>query len=179
LYQLNKLERLSPGLDTETVEQIQTIVKGLIVQMRELSHSLHPPVLDTYGLSEALRWYCSQFTAQTQIKVDLKITGKPQRLPPEIELTGYRVVQEALTNIARYARTDRAVVKVSITARRVKITVEDKGVGFDVDAVLASNATYGLAAMRERISMLKGKLSITSKPNAGTLLCAEIPLTTI
>jgi PAS domain S-box-containing protein len=158
LYQLNKLERLSPGLNKDTLGQIQSIVKALIVQIRGLSNGLHPPILDRYGLWEALRWQCSNFTSQTQIRVDFKFTGSHDRLQPQIELTCYRIVQEALTNIARYAKTDSAVVKVSVTERRVKIIVEDIGIGFDRETVLASHSTFGLAAMRERLLPLKGKL---------------------
>src|SRR5579859_5741175 len=176
LLMLNKLERTSVGIDTETISQIQAIVRQLMSQIRELSHSLHPPILDNHGLMSAMQWYCNHYASQTQIQVTFKYTGSQDRLPSDVELACYRVIQEGLTNIARYAQVNQAVVNVSVNQKRVKLLVKDTGIGFDLERVQASNATFGLSGMSERIALLRGTIKIVSSPGKGTSIAVEIPL---
>jgi two-component system sensor histidine kinase DegS len=125
---------------------------------------------------DALRWYCKHYSGQTQIQVTFTYIGSHGRLRPEIELTCYRVIQEALTNIARYAQVSTATVGVSVSSGRVKLSIEDKGIGFDPATVRARDATFGLLSMSERIALLRGQIDIISAPGQGTHIHVEIPL---
>lgn len=176
LLLLNKVKHTSSDQNAITIDEIQTLIRQLMTQIRELSHNLHPPILDNHGLLDALRWYCKHYSGQTQINVTFNYIGSQGRLRPEIELTCYRVIQEALTNIARYAQVDTATVLVSVSSSRAKLSVEDKGVGFDPATVRARDATFGLLSMNERIALLRGKIDIVSAPGKGTHIDVEIPL---
>jgi PAS domain S-box-containing protein len=175
LLLLNKLERMSQGIDSATVLQIQNVIRQLMSQIRELSHNLHPPILDKHGLINALEWYCNHYTGQTGIEVAFKFTGLKDLLPADVALTCYRVVQEAMTNVARYAQVKDVEVYISVGKKRVKLIISDQGIGFDVQTVTAKN-TFGLSGMGERIALLRGKIKINSAPGVGTTINVEIPL---
>lgn len=177
LLLLNKVERNAPATETETIKQIQSIVRQLMAQIRELSHNLHPPILDNHGLIGALRWYCNHYATQTQIHVLFRYSGLQSRLMPEVELTCYRVIQEALTNIARYAQVSEAKVDVVVSEATIQLYIEDKGIGFDFASKQAKNETFGLSGMFERIALLGGRIDILSQLGEGTLITVEIPLT--
>jgi signal transduction histidine kinase len=98
------------------------------------------------------------------------------RLAPEVETTAYRIVQEALTNVARHAGVAEAAVRVWSTGDTLGLQVEDRGRGFDPEAVLGAPRSSGLAGMRERVELLNGRLTIESRPAGGTLITAELPL---
>ena len=141
--------------------------------MRKISLDLRPGVLDDLGLLPALIWQIEHYTAQTRVRVEFKHHGlEGRRLPPEVETAAYRIVQEALTNIARHAQVDEAVVQVLADDQTILINVEDRGVGFDPEVVFATNETSGLAGMRERAVLLGGKLTVESRPGGGARLTA-------
>jgi len=156
--------------------EAQTLVNELIARVRDLSLELRPAMLDDLGLLPALLWYVERFGAQTQIRVDLGHSGMERRLAPEVETAGYRIVQEALTNIARHASDSEATVRMWIDDNVLHLKVEDWGKGFDVDTALASNRTGGLTGMRERAILLGGQLMVESVPGVGTRVSAEVPL---
>ena len=140
-------------------------------RVADLSFDLRPHMLDDMGLLPALLWYFERYTVQTRIQVNFKHSGLNGRLlAPKISTVVYRVVQEALTNIARHAATDEAEVSVRATQTALRIRVEDRGKGFH------PSASTGLLEMRERALMLGGKLKIRSTPGTGTLITVEIPL---
>lgn len=170
--------RLSPDEARMTITQAQTLVNELMARTRKLSLDLRPATLDHLGLLSALPWHIKQYTAQTNVEVAFRQSGlEGRRFPPEIETAAYRIVQEALTNVARHAQTDRATVRVWADQQQLTVQVEDQGQGFDADAALQSDATSGLAGMRERVNLLGGQFVIESTPGAGTRLTAELNLT--
>lgn len=177
LLMLNHLGRLDTA-NAATINEIQLLIRQLMGQIRELSHNLHPPILDKQGLFAALRWYCDHYLAQTQIRVDFKFTGEQARFSSEIELTCFRIVQESLTNIARYARVSEAAVVISVTTKRIRIFVSDDGVGFDVEATASRDTTFGLFSMRERVLLLGGWIDIRSVIGQGTRISVRVPLLT-
>jgi signal transduction histidine kinase len=173
------LER-TKGQEAANVElgvvQALGVVNDLIGRVRDLSLELRPAMLDDFGLLAALRWHFNRYTSQVNIKVDFKHTGlEARRFAPEIETAAYRIVQEALTNVARHAGTDIVELGVRADENTLRIRVKDLGVGFDPVSVSA-RFTGGLSGMRERAIMLGGQLNIESAPGAGTLLVAELPL---
>ena len=156
-------------------EEMTAIVHDLISRVRNLSMSLRPPMLDDLGLLSALTWQIDRFHAQTSIHVEFHHAGLDRRFDPQVEITAFRIVQEALTNLARHAGVTKAKVDVSAAAAALSVRIEDEGRGFDVGAALAARSS-GLNGMRERSRLAGGRLHIQSEPGGGTCLSLELPL---
>jgi PAS domain S-box-containing protein len=152
------------------------LVDELTTRLQELSLHLRPPMLDELGLLPTLAWHFKRYTEQTNIQVDFKYVGPERRLGPEIEMAAYRIVQEALTNVARYAQVSEVTVQVWVDPNSLRLQIEDVGIGFDLEAALAARTSSGLAGMYERVALLGGQLTIVSAPGAGASLMAEFPL---
>lgn len=161
------------GKNRKTLADAQSQVQALTEQVRQLSLDLRPGVLDRYGLLAALQWHAERYQQRTGITVDLSHEGLEQRLAPEVEIGAYRVVQEALTNVARHAETDTASVQLVVDDRLLTVVVRDGGRGFDQ---IEGASSVGLGGMRERVDLLGGAIDIESTPGVGTAVTAEIPL---
>jgi two-component system sensor kinase len=109
------------------------------------------------------------------VRVKLEDAGPDGRLPPSIETTTFRVVQEALTNVARHAHVNEAVVRLERSQDRLVARIEDHGVGFDPVAALVASGSSGLSGMRERAILLGGRVTIQSQPGGGTLVTLDLP----
>jgi signal transduction histidine kinase len=159
---------------TRTAEA-RRLVADALGEVRRVAFELRPTVLDDVGLPAALQRLAGDVSARTGVAVEVVTSGLDDtaRLAPELETVVYRVVQEALTNVARHARAGRAVVSVEATARRVRARVTDDGTGFDPAAV--APASLGLAGMAERASLAGGRLAVRSAPGKGTTVTLEIP----
>jgi PAS domain S-box-containing protein len=156
--------------------QALALANELIGKVRDLSLELRPAMLDDLGLLAALRWHFERYTAQFNVKVNFKHTGLDgRRFGAETETAAYRIIQEALTNVARHAGVDRVEVDVHADEGAVRIRIQDFGAGFDPYSLPFSDRV-GLSGMRERANMLAGWLKIESAPGSGTLLIAELPL---
>ena len=161
----------------DNLAQARVLVNELMARVRKLSLDLRPAMLDDLGLLPALLWHFEHYTTQTQVRVNFKHSGlEKRRFGPEVETAAYRLVQEALTNVARHANAPEATVRLSTHNQTLLIEVEDRGKGFDVEAVLSASETCGLAGMRERTVLLGGRLTIESHAGAGTRLTAELSL---
>jgi signal transduction histidine kinase/DNA-binding response OmpR family regulator len=156
--------------------QAQDLVSELISQVREMSLDLRPAILDDFGLLPALLWQLERYMSQTGVRVTLEHAGLDRRFVPELETAAYRIVQEALTNVARHARVDEAVVRLDIQGKRLIVQVADQGMSFDPQLALTAGRTGGLAGMQERAHLLGGCLVVQSSPGVGTLVRAELPL---
>lgn len=141
--------------------------------IRDISMGLRPSVLDELGLGPALRWQAREFTRRSGVPVEIQIDGNLDRLADTHRTCVYRVVQEALTNCARHARASQIRITVHGGATAIAVTLEDNGVGFDVQAV--GSRGLGLLGAEERVRELGGKVGIFSQPSKGTLLRCEIP----
>ncbi len=97
-------------------------------------------------------------------------------MAPEVETAAYRIIQESLTNVARHAGVDEAMVRVRTTSDTLGLQIEDRGRGFDPEAMLDAPRSIGLAGMRERVELLSGRLTIEAIPGRGTLITAELPV---
>jgi signal transduction histidine kinase len=143
-----------------------------------MSLNLRPPVLDDLGLAAALRWHVDRFTRHRGMAIHLALGAVP-KLPPEIEITCFRVAQEALTNVLRHANAANVWVELAmIDGLRLRLTVRDDGTGFDVLAArgrAARGMSLGLLGMEERAELIEGHLSITSSPGHGTEVRLEVP----
>jgi signal transduction histidine kinase len=154
----------------------QSLVEELISRVRDLSLELRPTMLDDLGLVPALLWLFERYTAQTGIQVSFQHIGLDRRFDSDLETAAYRIVQEALTNVARYAGVQQATVNLWADAATLNVQVEDSGKGFDPDRARAAHPSTGLAGMRERATLLNGQLTVETAPQAGTQITAELPL---
>ena len=165
----------------ERLEETAFLVDQTLEQVRELALNLRPSMLDDLGLLPTLRWYVGRYAKRLSLKVELEAIDLEERLPREMETVLYRMVQEALTNIAKHAQASSVHIRMEGKDSTVSMAIEDNGRGFDTDEVEArerSERGAGLLGMRERISNLGGSLSIRSRPGQGTHLSAELPLDT-
>jgi signal transduction histidine kinase len=169
------------GKADETVkEHLGTAVlllDELLDKARGLSLELRPPMLDDLGLLATLRWYFQHYLVKTQVTVEFVHDGIEGRLPPAVETATYRIVQEALNNVARHAAVNDATVCVSANQHQLYIEVSDQGKGFEPETALRSHTSSGLLEMQERAELLNGHLTIRSMPGRGTSISAAIPLT--
>ena len=174
---LEAVRCLPPEEAEANLAHTQTMINEMIGRVRDLALQLRPAMLDDLGLLPALAWHLDHYTDQTNLRVVFKHQGlEGRRFEHEIETAAYRIVQEALTNVARYAQVDEVAVRVWSNPDTLSIQVADQGVGFDLEAAYASNRTAGLAGMRERAALLGGQFTIESSPGHGTFLTAELPL---
>ena len=133
-------------------------------------------MLDDLGLQPALEWHTDRFRKQTAIAVELDIALPGPRLPTVLEITVYRMVQEALTNIARHSGATSAVVTVAAGYRELHVEISDRGRGFDTAAALKKHTSIGLAGLAERVHLAGGHLELFSQAGQGTRIHAEFPL---
>lgn len=177
---LNLTLELSPHLRGDelaaNLRQARRLIADLAGRMRDLSLRLRPTMLDDLGLLPALLWHFERYTAQTRVRVHFEHDGLGRRLPTEVETAAYRIVQEALTNVARHAGTEEVAVRALFDRDRLFIQVEDHGAGFDAGRALAAGTSSGLSGMMERAALLGGGLDVESAPGRGTCLTAELPL---
>jgi PAS domain S-box-containing protein len=156
------------------------LIDRSIANVRTLSYLLHPPFLHENGLLPAVRWYAKGFSDRSGIAVDLEVPTTFERLPQDVESTLFRVVQEALTNIHRHARSATARIRLGAEGDRLALEITDRGRGMPAD-VLSSVTSgsgapgVGLAGMRERLQQLGGALQIESN-DRGTMLRATVPI---
>jgi signal transduction histidine kinase len=160
--------------------ELRNVVTQTLDGIHDLSLKLRPRVLDDLGLVPALARYVASCPTRFGFQADFVTTGMDdQRLPPEVEITLYRIAQEALTNVARHANASHASVLLQRRKGTVVLVVDDDGVGFDVAEVMASpeeRERLGLYGMEERALLVGGRLSVESRPGDSTTILAEIPL---
>ena len=144
--------------------------------MRNLSQLLHPAALDDLGLAAAIDSSLRGLARRRDIRAELHKHGLPDRLPREVELAAYRIVQEAITNVGKHANATQCHVHLTQLADRLLIEVEDDGVGFveDADRPIIARG-LGLISVRERASRLGGTFNILSAPGQGTKVIVSLP----
>ncbi len=167
LGRLAKMTR-SPQV-RESAESLKELTVETLKGVRGVGLDLRPGLLDDIGLAATLHHYAGTYTARTGLPVDLAIGGLSNRLRPELEITVFRIVQEALTNTARYAGASRTWVSLTMENGGLQLIVGDDGAGFDVEATRADyRRSLGLSGMEERCRFSNGLLSIESAPGEGT-----------
>ena len=175
---------LAPGpaglatLQVDRRAEAQALLTDLLGRVRDLSLDLRPAVLDDLGLLAAILWHTERFSRLTGVQVRVQHTGlQGQRFPTAMEIAVFRVVQEALTNVARHAAVQEATVRLWADADVLGANVEDQGLGFDAEAMLSAHRSTGLSAMQERARLLGGRSSVESRPGSGARITVEFPLT--
>jgi signal transduction histidine kinase len=151
--------------------------RASLTRLTQLIRNLWQVMLSDFGLVPAIVWYCQRYTTSTRIKVNFEHEGTDgQRFHPEIETAAYRTVQESLTNVARHAKVTEVRVLVWSGSGLLHVQISDQGQGFDPRAGLSRNGSCGLVGMQERVRLLNGTWSLTSRPGTGTRVIAEFPI---
>jgi signal transduction histidine kinase len=162
----------------ERLTETLALVDHTLEQIRELSLDLRPSMLDDLGLVPTLRWYINRYARRLNIEVRFSVMNVEQRLDPEIETTLYRVVQEALTNVAKHARATEVRIRLERTESTLTALIEDNGQGgiSHISHGKHLRQGIGLLGMQERVTGLGGEFRIQSPPGQGTQLLIEIPI---
>ena len=164
-----------PQRAKEDLDEIRDIVQSTLNKTRSLSQALHPAILDTGGLEQAIDWYVPVFQKQTGITVHLDRRGQNPGVADHVAIHVYRVVQEGLNNIAKHSQSPEAWVRLEFEADRLVLEIQDRGVGFPAAANPAHHG-IGLVAMRERAELLGGRLQLIRPPGGGVTVRLEAPL---
>lgn len=154
------------------------LVDGALARMRDLAQDLRPPLLDEVGLAASLGWYVEREATRAGLAYELHLAPLPERPPIAVEMTCFRVAQEALTNVIRHAKAHAVVVELSPLPGSVLLVIRDDGQGFDVPAArrrAVQGMSQGLTSMQERVALAGGTLEMESTPGAGTTIRARVP----
>jgi two-component system, NarL family, sensor histidine kinase DevS len=172
------LKALEDAKDEESVRaaaaQLRELVVATLQDVRRLAVELRPKALDDFGLVPALERLVQTFAEATGIEVHFEPQLGSERLSPELETTMFRIVQEALTNVAKHAGAEHVSIVLVRRDGFVTVLVEDDGQGFEPGA--GREDSLGLVGMKERLALLAGQLKVESQPGAGTTLVAQVPL---
>jgi two-component system NarL family sensor kinase len=171
--------QVAPQLAQRLAESIR-LANQVIKETRTLSYLLHPPLLDEAGLRDALRWFVGGFIERSGIQTELEISPNFSRLPRELEIAIFRIIQEGLTNIHRHSGSRRASIHLALQDSEVALTIRDEGTGMPpASSVEESRKSrklgVGIAGMRERVLQLGGRFEIAGG-NPGTVVKAVFPL---
>ncbi len=166
----------APPAFQESLQEVREIAQGTLEKTRSLYQSLHPAILDDGGLEQALTWYIPVFQKQTGIRVQYQKSGASGPVADGVAIHVYRVVQEALNNLAKHSKSEHAWVRLNLSPQRLHLEVEDRGVGLPDDRPNSIRRGIGMVAMRERAELLRGKIEFLRPAEGGTLVRLDVPL---
>jgi len=175
-------DQLAPALAQRLEESIR-LANQVIRETRTLSYLLHPPLLDEAGLRDALHWFVGGFIERSGIQTELEISASFSRLPRELEIAIFRIIQEALTNIHRHSGSPKAGIRLALEQNEVLLTISDQGKGMppaesSEESRSGRKLGVGVAGMRERVLLLGGRFEIADG-NPGTIVKAAFPIRSI
>ncbi len=162
----------------EGVEDSRELVQQLSKEIRTTSYLLHPPLLDENGLFEAIRWYVQGLEGRSDLKIELCMSESFGRLPCEVEMALFRIVQECLTNIHRHSGSKKAIIRVVRKVETVSLDIQDEGKGIPAEklaSIQGQSAGVGIAGIRERVRHLRGTVNIQSN-HSGTTISVQLPV---
>jgi signal transduction histidine kinase len=168
--------RLKAAGHAALLGEAEAITHGALQTVRDISQLLHPALLDDLGLAAAIEWQARTFEARHGIRADVSQDGMARRLPREVELAAYRIVQEALTNVAKHSRASSCRIVLRRQDANLEIVVEDDGRGFEPGEMLDPHRGLGIVGMRERAALLSGRVAFESGSGAGTRVNVRLPV---
>lgn len=174
---LSRLTRLPKGSQSQ-LREMRELTNGTLEGVRRFSRDLRPSVIDDLGVIPAIQWLAERSSSDQSIRVRVEVVGDPHRPPADMELSLFRIVQEALQNIGKHARAREASVRVNFSPGKISIAISDNGRGFVVPTSLGEitlRGHLGILGMQERARLLGGKLEIRSQPGQGTTVLVEVP----
>ena len=166
----------APPSFRESLQEVREVTQSTLEKTRSLYQSLHPAILDDGGLEQALAWYLPVFQKQTGIQVQYQKTGASSVVADGIAIHVYRVVQEALNNLAKHSKSQQAWVRMDFSPNRLRLEVEDHGIGLREEKKPGIRRGIGMVAMRERAALLRGKIEFLRPAEGGTLVRLDVPL---
>ncbi len=181
---LRKVEGSLPDLKPaarEILARCDRLLVKVLEENRRIAHNLRPTELDQLGLAAACTSFCNEVQLRTNLKFECRLISLSQRLPPDIELQLFRIVQEAVNNTEKYARAKSVKLNIRAQADSVVLKIQDDGQGFDAKTLKAGKKIrhgLGLTNMRERALSLAGTFEIKSLPGRGTAIVVRVPLKT-
>ena len=160
----------------QNLRQLETLTAHSLDELQRLIADLRPSHLDDLGLSSALRWYAGNVQERTQLDVQVETQGNEPAIPSPVKTALFRIIQEALTNVIKHAHANKVRIYLSYNPQEIHARVIDDGKGFNMDTVESTGRiSWGLKGMGERASLLGGRLTVHSKPEAGTEVEVTIP----
>ncbi|MHB8217484.1 MAG: PAS domain-containing sensor histidine kinase [Candidatus Sulfotelmatobacter sp.] len=181
LAELAQDAKNDPAQLAKDIETAESLVQHLSKEIRTTSYLLHPPLLDESGLSSALSWYVQGLKERSGLDVDLRIPEKFERLPADMELVVFRIVQESITNVHRHSGSKSATIRVAREAAKIIVEVKDHGRGMPpgkLAEIQSQGSGVGISGIRERLRHLSGELVVESN-GSGTKVYATLPLPTL
>jgi signal transduction histidine kinase len=175
---LQNFDNLLPDSSAQLRNHLQHLrdeTESISTDLRELSHRLHSATLETLGLEKAMQRFCREVAEQRKVKITFTSGSLPDNLSPQLSVCLFRILQEGLNNAVKYSGVQTFEVQLNRESDDLQLTIRDHGIGFDPDSAMYSSG-IGLISMRERVSVLKGTLSIVSQPQSGTEIKARVPL---
>lgn len=163
------------------LEEVRALLANTSREVHGLIYDLRPSLLDDLGLPAAVRSCAHHLLEAAKIEAHLELVGQERRLPPEIEIAVFRIIQEAITNVMLHSRAESVYISLEFKEKSIATRVEDDGIGFNpIDVLNSAHAknSMGLLGMKERAELLQGSLVIDSQPRKGTIIALEIPLIT-
>jgi two-component system sensor histidine kinase DegS len=154
-------------------------VRGGLEEVRKIIFNLRPMALDDLGIVPTLRKYVQDFEEKTKIRTTFTLVGRESRYPSGLEIAIFRLVQEALSNVAKHAKATFVSVELTLEKEHVKINIADNGIGFDVEKtqqIITKGNNFGLLGMRERVELLDGHMHIASEKDSGAKITMVIPI---
>jgi signal transduction histidine kinase len=170
-----KSSETSPVELRHGIEHAMQEVSNLATDVQGLSHRLHSSNLKFLGLAKAAAAYCNEVADQHKVQIDFHEENMPSDLSPEISLSIFRVLQEALRNAIKHSGSQRFEVLLNHTSNEIRLTVHDPGKGFDAAEAIKGRG-LGLTSMKERVALVGGELSIESQPQNGTTVYVRVPV---
>jgi signal transduction histidine kinase len=159
----------------EQLLRLRDRAEGLCNDLRRMTHQLHPAALEHLGLVAAVRSHCLEFSRNEGISVSFEVAGTVGWLRPEVSVSLYRIAQEALRNVAKHSGGEHAWVEIGQQGGHVRLSVVDRGVGFDLRTAKAGKG-LGIISMRERVQLVSGTVVIESAPGRGTVVEVRVPV---
>lgn len=176
---LTRQARLTDSTALDRAAMMKLVIDETLDTIRQMAFDLRPPILDDFGLVSALRVHVDRFAERTRIDVSLNAPENLKRFDPKAEATLYRVIQEALANVAKHSHATKAQIEIERTGDMLLLTISDNGIGFDNNRTSNNslwNGGLGIVNMKERIDGLGGSFILTTDRGNGTNIRIEIPL---
>jgi signal transduction histidine kinase len=161
--------------DNLHLKEAKNLSREVLELVREMSLNLRPAMLDDLGLIPTIQWYFGRYKKQTNIQVVFESKIFEERFNTRVETAVYRIIQEALTNIAKHAKSNKVKVVLRKIAEGLFLEITDQGVGFDLDKEINSNYSSGLASIKGRVELINGSLTIQSEIDQGTTIQVLFP----
>ncbi|WP_456432740.1 ATP-binding protein [Thermosulfuriphilus sp.] len=165
-------------LETKKLEEALELLEKVMQETRHIILNLRPPLLDDLGLEATLRWYIDHVTSGTNLDCHLNFTIEEEMIPEAHKIILYRITQEALSNVIRHAQAEKVTIRLAREGKRILLTIEDDGIGFNPEEMTNNRRAggYGLMSIRQRASFVGANFEILSSPGQGTKIKVSFPV---